>query len=121
MAQRRRTRAQWQRLVEGWSGSGLTQAQYCRCHGISVASLHRWRERLRQDRGIGAVPAGLGGAAEPVRLLPVELLAEEHPGLLDEAPLRLVFPEGLQLEIAPGFDAPTLRRVVALLREPVAA
>ena len=67
------------------------------------------------------MPAGLGGAAEPVRLLPVELLAEERPGLLGEAPLRLVFPEGLQLEIAPGFDAPTLRRVVALLREPVSA
>jgi hypothetical protein len=43
MAHRRRTREQWRQLVEGWPESGLTQAQYCEHHNISVASLYRWR------------------------------------------------------------------------------
>ncbi len=116
MAQQRRTRGQWRQLVEGCPASGLTQAQYCRHHGISVASLHRWRERLRGDRTVDAAP----GAAQPARLLPVALLADQRPGLAGEAPLRLVLGEDLRLEVAPGFDAATLRRVVELLRGPVA-
>jgi hypothetical protein len=56
-----------------------------------------------------------------VRLVPVELLAAQPPGAGVEATLRLVFAEDLCLEIAPGFDAPTLRRVVELLREPARA
>ncbi|WP_420826355.1 IS66 family insertion sequence element accessory protein TnpA [Rhabdochromatium marinum] len=46
MADRRRTREQWQSIVEGWSNSGLTQAAYCAQQGISVTSFHRWREQL---------------------------------------------------------------------------
>ena len=117
MAQQRRTRGQWQQLVEGWPASGLTQAQYCRRHGISVASLHRWREHLRVDRTVDAAGAG---AAQPARLVPVELLSDRRPGLAGEAPLRLVLAEDLRLEVAPGFDAATLHRVVELLRGPVA-
>jgi transposase-like protein len=48
MAQGRRTRAQWRQLVEGFSGSGLTQACYCERHGISVTSFQRWRAQFRQ-------------------------------------------------------------------------
>jgi transposase-like protein len=121
MAQQRRTRAQWRRLVEDWPDSGLTQEQYCRRHGISVASLHRWRERLRQERAVGFGHGRAREAAEPVRLVPVDLLAAQLPSAGVEATLRLVFAGDLCLEIAPGFDAPTLRRVVELLREPARA
>jgi len=116
MAQQRRLRAQWRRLVEGWPNSGLNQAQYCRRHGISVASLHRWRERLRQDRAVDPEHGRPLEAAGPVRLVPVEVLAAQPPGAAVEATLRLVLAEDLCLEIAPGFDAPTLRRIVELLR-----
>ena len=108
MAQRRRTREDWQRLVEGWPRSGLTQAPYCERQGVSVGSFYRWHEQLRGGSRAGERVAG---AASPVlRLLPVELLA-------DAAALALVLGERLRLQIAPGFDAPTLQRVVALLRE----
>ena len=117
MAQQRRTREQWQQLVGGWPASGLTQAQYCRRYGVSVASLHRWRERLRVDEAVDAASA----ARQPARLLPVELLTDQRPGLSGEAPLRLVLAEDLRVEVAPGFDAATLRRVVELLRGSVAA
>lgn len=80
--------------------------------------MHRWREHLRRDRAVDALQSG---PAEPARLLPVELLAAQRLGANVEGKLQLLLAEGLELEIAPGFDAPTRHRVVALLREPAAA
>ncbi len=50
MAQRRRSRAQWRRLVDGWPRSGLRQQGYCDRHGISVGSLRRWQQIFREER-----------------------------------------------------------------------
>jgi transposase-like protein len=119
MAQRRRTREQWRRLVEGWPRSGLTQAQYCAHHGISVTSFHRWREVLRHGPSAG-IPTSGPEAGERVRLLPVELLSEPIVRAA-EAALTLVLDERLCLQIGPDFDGETLKRVVALLQEGLAA
>lgn len=122
MAHRRRTREQWRRLVEGWPESGLTQAQYCEHHNISVASLYRWREVLRRSSGERRPAPGAGRADVAVRLLPVELLGEFGQRVGDTAPaLSLVFADGVRLEIAPGCDDATLRRVVGVLRAATAS
>jgi hypothetical protein len=98
----------------------LTQAQYCERHGISVASLHRWRERLAGERRSAEAPQRRRASAEAVRLLPVQLRSE--PALVQRCPeVRIVFPDGVRLEIIPGVDASTLREVIALLREHRAA
>lgn len=114
MAHRRRTREHWRRLVEDWPGSGLTQVQFCERHRISVASLHRWREVFRQDSGIDAVEAD-AQADGLVRLLPVEVCGQTPPQG-GGTPLSVVLDGGVRVEVAPGFDAPTLARVVAVLQ-----
>jgi len=121
MAQQQHTRAQWRRLGEGWAGSGLTQAQYCAHHGVSVASLHRWRELLRREPAPVAAPAQRQRADAPVRLLPVQLLDDVGAQCRPGQAVCLVLADGLRLELAPGFDAPTLQRVVALLQDRAAS
>jgi hypothetical protein len=110
MAQRQRSRAQWRQLVEGWPRSGLTQRGYCERHGISLASLRRWREIFRAERGAAGAESG-----ERPRLVPVNLVAE-GPWPTPGTGLTLVLGDGVRLEIAPGFDEPTLRRVLGVLR-----
>jgi hypothetical protein len=46
----RRSRDEWQRLIEKQAASDQTQVIFCADHGISVASLQNWKRRL-------AVPA----------------------------------------------------------------
>jgi hypothetical protein len=122
MAHRQRSREQWRELVEGWPGSGLTQADYCERHSIAVASLHRWREILRRAPEDSRPAPNAGRAHDAVRLLPVELPVEFRARARDTAPaLRLVFADALRLEIAPGFDEATLRRLIGLLREALAS
>ncbi|MBK1720505.1 IS66 family insertion sequence element accessory protein TnpA [Thiocystis violacea] len=120
MTDQRRTREQWRDIVEGFPESGLTQAQYGARHAISVTSFHRWRERLRQ----GADPRGPGAlrnVAEPVRLLPVEEVHEAPMAPVAGSALTLVLANGVRLEVGTDFEARTLRRVLEILQEPVAA
>ena len=105
MAGKRRSREQWRRLVEGWAGSDLTGQAYCDRHGISLGSLYRWRELLREEDA-GGVPA------EPVRWVPVELIG----GGREASGLRLVLSDGLRIEVGADFDAQTLRRLLGVLR-----
>lgn len=42
----RRSRDEWQRLIEKQVASGQTQVAFCAEHGISVASLQNWKRRL---------------------------------------------------------------------------
>jgi transposase-like protein len=121
MAQGRRTRAQWRQLVEGFSGSGLTQACYCERHGISVTSFHRWRAQFRQAPVANPRQAEASARrSAPVRLLPVQLLGEAVAVGAEHA-LTLVFASGVHVQVNPGFDAATLARVVRLLQEGTAA
>jgi hypothetical protein len=114
MAQKRRSREQWQVLIRDWPGSGLTVAQYCERRGISVANFHRWQERLRRESA-EVVERPRRGPAEPIRFLPVHVSAALEPPRADPA-LTLVFAGGVRLEVVPGFDAATLQRVVQVLR-----
>ena len=115
MAQKRRTPAQWRELVRSWPRSGLTQRAYCERHGISVGSLHRWRERLRGE----VTPSdGLVATArmERPRLISVEFAGPESQPA-SSASLTLVFGDGLRLEIAAGCDPRWLGEVIERLRE----
>ena len=122
MARGRRTRAQWRQLAEGFSGSGLTQACYCQRHGISVASLHRWRARFRQAAPVAESQQAEANARtrEPVRLVPVQLLGEAV-AVGEAQALTLVFASGVHVQVNPGFDTATLARVVGLLQQGTAA
>jgi transposase len=107
MAQRRDWQ-QWRKIVEGWPHSGLTQREYCDRHGISVASLGRWREILRrQDQG-----RTHDNDVAP-QLLPVQWVREAN----DAGALTLVLDDRLRVEVGNGFDGPTLKRLLAVLRE----
>jgi hypothetical protein len=58
--------------------------------------------------------------AEAVHLLPVQLRGE--PAMTQRcSEVRIVFPDGVRVEIGAGVDASTLREVMALLRECPAA
>ena len=86
MGWKRRTQNQWQRLVEDWERSGLTQAAYCRKKDISVASLQRWKRLLADDDRSAA--EHIRGQVPSQTFLPVRLV--ERPELAAGADLTVV-------------------------------
>jgi hypothetical protein len=78
---------------------------------------------LRAPQHRGGESASLAGVGHTTRYaccrgLPVELRARAGG---TAAALRLVCADALRLEIAPGFDDATLRRLIGLLREALAS
>jgi hypothetical protein len=42
----RRSRDEWQQLIEEQAHSGQSQSAFCAARGVSVASLQNWKRRL---------------------------------------------------------------------------
>jgi hypothetical protein len=103
-ARRRRSRAEAGQLVAEYEASGLSQVEFCREQGLSLATLARYRKRQTQGS-----PAGN-------RWVEVKESAG-RPALGGPAGsgLAVALPSGCRIEIGRGFDAHTLAQLLGVL------
>lgn len=97
----------WRTIVRQWRKSGLTARDFCAERDLSEPSFYAWRRTIAQRD------------SAPVRLVPVQVVADEQAAGTTRADcgggLELVLPAGRLLRIGPGFDGPTLQRLLAVL------
>ena len=105
---RRRTHAQWQVLIVAYTASGESVRGFCARHELAVSTFRHWLARLGQGATASAAPPGLSPGA---RLVPVEVLDEPPTG----SGVVVIAGGGVRIEITPGFDGATLKRVLATL------
>lgn len=91
----------WRRWITLWQTSGLSVAAFCARHRLAPASFYAWRKTLQRR------------AAETVPFVPVQLVAD----VTTPPPLEVVLPDGSVVRVPPGFEAASLRHLLALLRE----
>jgi hypothetical protein len=88
-------RDHWHGVVEQWRQSGLKRAAFCRERGVTVWQLRYWHRRLAGEdlsgSGVFARVRSVGGSGVRLRL------------------------GGLELELEPGFDEGTLKRLLRAL------
>lgn len=102
----------WEAHVEAWRASGETQAAYCRRLGLSAITFSGWKRRFERERV--AQGAGDSGAA----LLAVELSEAASDGAdSSEAGITVELGDDVRLRLSPDFDARSLSRAVAALRD----
>jgi len=97
-AQRRRRRAEADRLVAEFERSGMERKESCASHGLSVHTLDAWRRRSAKIRADGA-------------MIPVELV----DGGAATGAFRVQLAGGRRIEVDAGFDAAELKRLIAAL------
>ena len=96
-----RKERQWRHWIGEWRASGLSPRAFCERRGLTVASFYAWRRALqRRD-------------AEKATFVPVQLVAGAVP--TQTSTLEVVLTDGRTVRVAPGFDAATLRQVLAVL------
>jgi transposase len=93
----------WRRLIEDWRSSGLTVRSFCARRGVSEPSFYAWRRRLQQ------------GDADSSAFVPVRVIDAEVPAA--SAGIDLLLPRQRTVRVGPGFDAATLRQLLAVLEE----
>jgi putative transposase len=57
MAKIRRSRTQWQALIDRQPDSGLTIANYCAEHNITVSGFYQWRKKLCGNPEVQSAPS----------------------------------------------------------------
>lgn len=122
----------WLGWVRGWQRSQLSIRDYCARHHLSEPSFYSWK-RVLAERGLlapsdtttqtnTANTNATTNASPATSLFVVATLGETReigavPQTLAPQPLEVVLPDGLAVRVAAGFDAVTLQRLLALLRE----
>jgi hypothetical protein len=92
---------QWRRRINQWRASGLSVWAFCAQRGLSSASFYHWRRVLARR------------AAEGPAFVPVQVVADVVPA--HAGALEVVLVDGRAVRVAPGFDAATSRRLLAVL------
>jgi hypothetical protein len=100
-AQGQQRRKFWEDHFRAWQESGISQAGYCRKHGLSDKSFLYWKKKL---------------AATRVSVSLVELPGIQAMPMLPACrPLRLMLGNRYGIEIERGFDEETLERLLRVL------
>jgi hypothetical protein len=112
----------WRRALRQWRRSGLSVRAYCAEHGLTEPSFYAWRRivaqrdqesahvRAKPERGNvhRAVPASDDAPVfVPLRVIDVAT----------QVALEVVLERGWVVRILRGFDADTLRQLLAVLEE----
>ena len=110
-ASRYRSRVKAARLAAEFEQSGMTRKAFCARLGLSVATLDNYRKRHRSSTPLA-----------DSRILPVEWMPStaqaSNSMAVDRGGLWVELANGRRIEVASGFDATTLERLLVVLDTP---
>jgi transposase-like protein len=92
---------QWRQRIREWRQSGLTVRAFCARHGLAQPSFYVWRRKLAQR-----------DAAYPA-FVPVQVVGQTS--VASSAALEVVLEGGRTIRVPAGFNAATLRQLLAVL------
>jgi hypothetical protein len=105
-AQKRRPRAEIRQLVAEFVSSGMPESEFCRSRGLSRSTLYRHLKNRRSNPH---------PASADTQLVRVELEGLSRGVASSSGGLAVVLASGRKIEVACGFDALTLERLVSVL------
>jgi hypothetical protein len=95
----------WQAVIERQQASGQSIVGFCSKEGLTPASFHAWKRRLRRSR------RGAERESANQALVPVQIVSDRKA---DAGRLEVHWPGGVVLRVQ-GCDAQTIGAVVAAL------
>lgn len=116
---RRKKARFWADHVATWAEGSLSQAEYCRRHGLAVSTFRYWRSKLgerRPQRSPGSSPT----TVNPATIVPVPMRGPSG-GLLSgqqapaRASLQVQVGGGYRIEVHGDFAAPVFCKLVRAL------
>jgi hypothetical protein len=131
MRNHRRGALEWARLIDEWKASGLSLPEFCRTRGLQKTTMCGWVYKPALKRAIEKAQRGdrpqpvdspksrkpsppkSTPAFVPVRLR--QLVSSSTIESVQRSSIEVILGAGRRVIVERGFDAETLRRVVAAL------
>lgn len=107
----------WRAHLHAWRGSGLSQAAYCRLHGLSLRAMRYRKRTLSLDvpaEHDGTTLASQPGKDPGVTFVPV-LLPRSPAGVEAVVPLQVVLGKRIRIQVDGDFDPALLAKLVRTL------
>lgn len=98
----------WRGMIERRAASGLSIWRFCQRAGVSTASFHAWKRKLKSQ----SKSAGGGEAAAPCPLVPVRVIADAGPPAI-----AVELPGGIVVRVPASGDLTLLRGAAQFTRE----
>lgn len=95
----------WQKQIESWEESKLTQAEYCRRNGFKTSKFLYWKSKLRKSQR-----SNISFFQIPVQPTNENMFAESNV-----SHIRIIIRDRFQVEIGPAFDPGTLQKLIYTL------
>lgn len=73
----RRSKTQWQQLIEAQQSSGLSQQAFCQQEGLSLATFSSWRRKLKEDAALSITATDIKHFSDPWVELPSSAVAND--------------------------------------------
>ena len=104
---KRSEKPEWVRVAEEYEASGLTQREFAERRGMTLSTLQSWvYRRGRQQRA---------SPAQPVRILPVQVMTATAPVAGMGESLEVLLGSGERVRFVAGTDVEYVARLVAAL------
>ena len=104
----------WQRHLDRWERSGLSQAEFCRRRGLKAVTFAWWRRKLAtgrsHTRGRGADAGRPSSVARRAEFVEVAMTS---PGM---AAYEVVLSRGLVIRLPADFDPDKVSQLVAAVK-----
>jgi hypothetical protein len=109
----------WLRHVQRWQRSQLTIRDFCARHQLGEPNFYFWLRTLKARGLLPTAPDSTAASAPAEQSVPTPLFVAATLAEVQATPqpIEIVLPDGLTVRVAAGFDAATLRQLLALLRE----
>jgi hypothetical protein len=106
----------WTAILNDFRRSGLTQPEFCRRRGVSLASL---QYHLYKPKASKPAPDHHRSASNPnPHFVPVTILPDLIPPKIDpQSHIELILSNGRRIAVPPGFDSHTLRQIITVVEE----
>lgn len=127
MARVRLQAAEWATLIDEWRRSGLSMPAFCQRYGLSRGTMQNWvykpalRRAVEEVRRKVQAAQSLEGAEFPSSdpapaFVPIQIAdVAPRPTAWERSGVEIILAAGQRLVVAPGFDADTLRRALAVV------
>ena len=131
MATTHRGALEWARLIDAWKASGLSLPEFCQQHGIKKTTMCGWvykpalKQAIETARQVASLrQADSAKISEPSTAKPTpafvpvrlrQIVSPPTTVLVQRSAIEVIVGSGRRVVVEKGFDAETLRRVVAAL------